>query len=237
MSAGKPKRGRFARRSRGPRPTEAGRRRAPGTNRVRARLGKGINTVRDLVTAGARACEAGKRHKHGARLARRSRGIIRTMQKGFLRAPANRSRAWARTRKQPRACETRERKRHGARLAHRRCACVRGREKAQTRCASCSPQVRVRARLGKGTNTVRDLPGAAARLAHRRCSIKNYARRLSESLGQQKPGAGPHPETTACVRGWEKTQTGCVMCPAQPRVLLTAGARACETRGRKRHGA
>ena len=139
MSAGKPKRGRFARRGCGPEGTEAGRGHALGNNRVRARLGKGINTVRDLLAAGAR-------------------------------------------------------------LAHRRCACVRGWEKAQTGCATCSPQARDLPAAG-----VRELPGAAARLAHRRRSIKNYARRLSESLGQQKPGAGPHPETTACVRGWAKT--------------------------------
>ena len=92
---------------------------AHGTSRVRARLSKDTNTVRDLLTAGVitagagflparenrssawactqkepRACAAGRRHKPGARLARRSRACVRDAGK----------------------------KRHGARLAHRRCA-------------------------------------------------------------------------------------------------------------------
>ena len=61
---------------------------------------------------------------------------------------------------------------------------------------------------------------------------------------------GPHPETAAGVRGWVKTQTRCANCPPQARgrarlgkgtnpvrVLPTAGARACETRGRNKPGA
>ncbi len=114
--------------------TEAVRGHALGTSRVRARLGKATNPVRELLTAGV----------------------------GFLPARENRSSAWARTRKQPRACETRGRKRHGARLAHRRCglsprpgkqkpcvgthpettACVRDTGKKETRSATCSAQPR-----------------------------------------------------------------------------------------------
>ena len=48
--------------------------------------------------------------------------------------------------------------------------------------------------------------------------------------GKQELSAGTHPERTACVRG-SNADTNTV------RVLPTAGARACETRGRKRHGA
>src|SRR5699024_9515294 len=46
--------------------------------------------------------------------------------------------------------------------------------------------------------------------------------------GKQKPGVGLHPETTACVRGWAKTQTRCAncppqVCPPQPRVRARHG--------------
>ena len=75
---------------------------------------------------------------------------------------------------------------------------------------------RVHAQLGKGTNQVRELPGAAARLAHRRCARRR--RGLFPCPGKQEPGVGPHPERTACVRGWAKMQTRCATCPAQPRV-------------------
>ena len=71
------------------------RRRAPGTSRVRARRGEEKDTVRDLLGAAAgflparenrsparahtrkkpRACETRGRKRHGARLARRSRGL------------------------------------------------------------------------------------------------------------------------------------------------------------------
>ena len=44
---------------------------ALGTNRVRARLSKGTNTVRDLPAAGARVCETRGRKRQGACLAHR----------------------------------------------------------------------------------------------------------------------------------------------------------------------
>ena len=53
---------------------------------------------------------------------------------------------------------------------------------------------------------------------------------LSPCPGKQELSAGTHPERTACVRG-SNADTNTV------RVLPTAGARACETRGGKRHGA
>ena len=129
---------------------------APGKNRVRARRGEEKDTVRDLPTAGARACETRGRKRHSARLARRSR--------------AGKKRHGARLARRSRAGK----KRHGARLAHRRCArrsrgfspcpgkqklsvglhpertaCVRDCAKPKTGCASCPPQAR-------------DLLGAAA---------------------------------------------------------------------------
>ena len=55
----------------------------------------------------------------------------REQELSFLPARENRSRARARTRKEPRACEARGRKRQGARLAHRRCAGVGGFEKRE----------------------------------------------------------------------------------------------------------
>ena len=86
----------------------------------------------------------------------------REQEAGLLPARENRSRAWARTWKEPRACEARGRKRQGARIAHRRCrsrawartwertTCVRDAGKKKTGCANC--------------------PAPAARLAHRRCA-------------------------------------------------------------------
>ena len=83
----------------------------------------------------------------------------REQETGSLLVWENRSRARARTRKQPRACETRGRKRHGARLAHRKCARrrragVRDWAKAQTRCATCSAQPR-----GEGNDRVNRFAG------------------------------------------------------------------------------
>ena len=164
---------------------------------------------------------------------------------GFLPAAGNRSQARARTRNQPRACaaqmqtqtrcascsaQPRVRARRGEEKgterelptagAHlERIACLRGLEKTQTGCVFCSPQVRVRARLGKGTNPVRDLLTAGAPQARDFCLLrKTEARR------------GPAPGTSR-VRARLGKDTNRV------RVLLTAGVRACETRGRKRHGA
>ena len=213
--------------------------------------------------------------------------------------PGNRSRAWARTRKQPRACAAGRRHKPGARLARRsRATCLpqarvrarRGEEK--TRCATCPPQVWAFARP-QGTETrlspcpgkqkpgvgphpepdacVRDVgkkktrcatcsaqprdlptagvPGAAARpepaacvrglvQAQTRCAscppqardlpgaaarLAHRRRGLSPRPGKQKPCVGAHPEPAACVRGWAKEQTGCATCSAQPRELLTAG--------------
>ena len=102
--------------------TEAVRGPAPATNRVRARLGKETNPERDLLTAGARACAAGCRHKPGTRIARRSRGFPsgrREQGPGFRSAWENKSSARAHTRKQPRACEAGRRHKPGARLARR----------------------------------------------------------------------------------------------------------------------
>ena len=94
-----------------------------------------------------------------------------------------------------------------------------------------------------------------ARLARRR-------RGLFPCLRKQEPCAGTHPEPAAGVRNAGKKKTRCATCSAQPRELPTAGVpgagagffparenrshawactrnqpRACETRGRKRHGA
>ena len=75
-------------------------------------------------------------------------------RRSFFPARENRSRAQARSRKQPRACETRRRKRHGARLAHRRC---RSRAWARSR---KEPRACAAGRRQKH----------GARLAHRRCA-------------------------------------------------------------------
>ena len=106
----------------------------PGNNRVRARLGKGTNPVRDLLTAGVRACEAWKRHKPGARFARRRRGLF--------------------------PCPGKQEPDVGKQLET--AACVRDAGKKKTRSASCSAQPRVRARRGEEKDTERDLLGAAA---------------------------------------------------------------------------
>ena len=75
--------------------------------------------------------------------------------------------------------------------------------------------------------------------------------------GKKRHGARFAHRRCACVRDTGRKKTRCVNCPAQPRELLAAGAgflparenrsrarartrnqpRACETRGRKRHGA
>ena len=73
--------------------------------------------------------------------------------------------------------------------------------------------------------------------------------KLSPDPGTQEPGEGSSKEPAACVRDVGKKKTRCATCPAQPRVrarrgeekdtvrvLLTAGARACETQGRSRQG-
>ena len=215
------------------------RRRAPGTSRVRARRGEEKDTVRDLLGAAAgflparenrsparahtrkkpRACETRGRKRHGARLARRSRGLSPRPGK-----------------QEPSAGPHPE-----------KTAGVRDAGKKKTRCATCSAQPRAfsppgktgaqrgpapginrgRARRGEKKDTVRDLPGAAARLAHRRCGLSSPPQgteaRLFPCLGKQKPSAGPHSERTACVRDTGTKQTRCASCSAQPRVLPTAG--------------
>ncbi len=92
---------------------------------------------------------------------------------------------------------------------------------------------RVRARLGAGTNPVRDLPGAAARLAcRRRACVRDAGKKrpgarlahrrcgLLPGRREQKPGFLPARENRSPVWAHTRNQT-----------------RACETWGRKRHGA
>ena len=139
----------------------------------------------------------------------------------------------------------------GAGTRPERIACVRDTGRKETRCATCSPQARLKspgAELSFSGVSVRwGCAGAFARRVSSR--PQGTGARLSAGPGKQKPGVGPHPETTACVRDAEKEQTRCATCSAQPRgrarhgeekdrvrVLLTAAARACEARRRKRRG-
>ena len=111
---------------------------------------------------------------------------------------------------------------------------------------------RGRARHGDEINPVRELPTAGVRGRAKAQTGQTALRvhKLPARLGKQEPCMGPHPETAAGVRGWVKTQTRCANCPPQARgrarlgkgtnpvrVLPTAGARACETRGRNKPGA
>ena len=99
---------------------------------------------------------------------------------------------------------------------------------------------RVRARQGEEKDRVRDLLGAAARVTRLPAQMTlrrgAFARRVSSRPqgtggrlfpcpGKQKPGAGAHPEPTACVRDAGKKKTGCATCPAQPRVRARSKCR------------
>ena len=133
-------------------------------SRVRARHGDEINPVRELLTAGARACEAGQRHKPGARLAhRRCAGD----KAACADSPAPGRRVRVLLTAGVRACEAGQRHKPGARLARRR----RAGDKAA--CAdSPAPGRRVRDLPAAGARACeagqRHKPGA--RLAHRRCA-------------------------------------------------------------------
>ena len=101
--------------------------------------------------------------------------------------------------------------------------------------------------LNADTNTVRDLLGAAAHPEPAACVRGPNA---DTNTVRELPTAGAHPERTAGVRDAGKKKTRSATCPAQPRVrarrgeekdterdLPGAAARACETRGGKRHSA
>ena len=138
--------------------------------------------------------------------------------------------------------ETLEKPRSKAQLFGRFCASGMRRGfflpgKTVARRGQAARNSRVRARRGEEKDTVRDLPGAAAlekakeqSSAFRAFLCVGDAPGLSPCPGKQELSAGTHPERTACVRG-SNADTNTV------RVLPTAGARACETRGRKRHSA
>ena len=59
--------------------------------------------------------------------------------------------------------------------------------------------------------------------------------RLLPGPGKQKLSAGAHPERIVCVRDWAQAKTRCAIC--SPRARTRKEPRACETRGRERHGA
>ena len=200
----------------------------PGNNRVLARLGKDTNrvsaqprvrarhgeerdTVRDLLAAGAL-----EKPRSRAQLFKRFCALGNGWPHN-LHIHGSLARAFALpqgTRGGLSACPGKQESGVGTRPEIT--ACLRGWEKTQT---GCSAQPRVRARLGKGTNPVRDLLTAGAPQARDFCLLrKTEARR------------GPAPGTSR-VRARLGKDTNRV------RVLLTAGVRACETRGRKRHGA
>ena len=138
--------------------------------------------------------------------------------------------------------ETLEKPRSKAQLFGRFCASGMRRGfflpgKTVARRGQAARNSRVRARRGEEKDTVRDLPGAAAlekakeqSSAFRAFLCVGDAPELSPCPGKQELSAGTHPERTACVRG-SNADTNTV------RVLPTAGARACETRGGKRHDA
>ena len=104
--------------------------------------------VRDLLTAGARACAVGQRNKPGARIAHRR---CRSPAWGAHPEPAAGVRGWAKkqTRSancpaQPRAFSLPGKQKPCAGLHMEPTACVRGWAKPQTRCANCSAQPRRR---------------------------------------------------------------------------------------------
>ena len=160
------------------------------------------------------ACEARRRKRQGARLARRSRAGDEAScaddpapggfcPAGFLPAAGNRRQAFPLSGK----TEARRRRAPGMNRVRAR----RGEEK--TRCANCSPQVQK--------------PGAGTHLEKTAC-VRGWAKiqtRCANCSPQvQKPGAGTHLEKTACVRGWAKIQTRCASCSPQVRVRARPGA-------------
>ena len=165
----------------------------------------------------SRACEEWRRKRQGARLAHRSRAGVRGTAKKKTRQTALRTSAAQKAASRVMSLPTQTALRRDGACAlcppQARDFCRPG--KTEARRGPAPGNNRVRARRGEGTNTVRDLLGAAARIAHRRCARRR--RGLSACPGKQKPCAGTHPETTACVRDAEKEQTRSANCPPQVR--------------------
>ena len=208
--------------------TEVRRGHTPGKNRVRARNGEEKDRVRVLLTAAARACEARRRKRQGARLARRSRAGDEAScaddpapggfcPAGFLPAAGNRRQAFS----LPGKTEARRRRAPGMNRVRAR----RGEEK--TRCATCSPQVRAFSLPGK-TGAVRGLAPRKNRVRARlKCSHKHGAR-----LAHRR---------CACVRDAGKKRHGARIahrrCRSPARARTWKRPCACEARRRKRQGA
>ena len=265
----------------------------------RARHGDEINPVRDLPAAGARACEAGQRHKPGARLAHRrcagdkaacadspapGRRVRVLLTAGALEKPRSKAQLFKRFCAKgdaPELLPCLGKQEPGAGPHSEKTAGVRGWVQAQTRCVNCPPQARReetdRANHFAGSRRTASCiagdepvdadspaPGRRVRVllaagalekpkeqssAFQAFLCVGDAPGLPPCPGKQEPGAGPHSEITAGVRGWVQAQIRCVNCPPQARVrarhgkekdrvrvLLTAGARACEAGQRHKQG-
>ncbi len=206
-----------------------------------------------------RACEAGQKHKPGARLARRSRATCSPQARAFAR-PQGTGGGLS-------PCPGKQKPDVGHAPGTNRVRARRGEEKDTVREL---PAAGARACETRGRkDTVRDLPGAAARLAHRRCRSRAWAHtrnqpRACETRGRKRHGARLarrsratcSPQARAFARP-QGTGGGLSPCPGKQkpdvghapgtnrvrarrgeekdtvRELPAAGARACETRGRK----